>query len=105
MWVCRHAHILNPDTSLSSYFWGMARQTWTTVEQKDWLESRKAAFAEAKEKGHAASKEFFSTIFKEFREKWPASPVTEEETTAAGSSELATKIKRDKHDKVCAHSF
>jgi hypothetical protein len=83
----------------------MPRRTWTTVQQKDWLDLRKAAFIEAKEKGHVAVQELCSTIFKEFRENWPLPPVTEEETTAAGSTELATKIKRDKHDKVCAHSF
>ena len=83
----------------------MARQTWTTVEQKYWLESQKAAFVEAKEKGHAALKELCLTIFKEFREKWPVPPVTEEEISAAGSIELATKIKRDKNDKVSTQSF
>ena len=81
----------------------MARQTWTTIEQKNWLESRKATFVEAKQKGHAALKELYATIFKEFRELWPIPPVTEDETTEAGSSELAKKIKRDRYKKVCAH--
>lgn len=83
----------------------MGRHTWTTDEQKEWLDTRKAAFLEAKEKGHAALKELCSTIFKEYREKWPIPPVTEDETSAAGSSEMATKIKRNKNDKVFAHSI
>ena len=53
----------------------MARQTWTTPEQKDWLESKRAAFLEAKQKGNLALKEHFLTIFKDFREKWPVPPV------------------------------
>jgi hypothetical protein len=47
----------------------MTRHTWTTPEQKEWLESQKAAFLEAKQKGNSALKEFFSNTFKGFREK------------------------------------
>ena len=83
----------------------MTRQTWTTSEQKEWLESQKAAFIEAKQKGNAALKEHFFGIFKEFREKWPVPSVTEEETAEAGSYELAAKKKRDRYDSVCAHLF
>lgn len=79
----------------------MTRPTWTTPEQKEWLDPRKAAFIEAKQKGNAALKEYYLAIFKEFREKWPVPAVTESETTAAGSVELATKAKRDKYDQVC----
>jgi hypothetical protein len=83
----------------------MVRQTWATTEQKNWLESQKPAFIEAKQKGNAALKELFVNIFKEFREKWPVPPVTEDEITKAGSSGLATKIKGDKYDKVGVHFF
>jgi len=83
----------------------MVRGTWTTTEQKNWLESQKAAFLEAKQKGNTALKEFFFIIFKEFREKWPVPPVTEDEATEAGSSGHATKIKCDRYDKVYIHSF
>ena len=71
----------------------MVRLAWTTTEQKDWLESRKAAFIEAKQNGNSTLKEFFSNTFKEFREKWPLPSVTEEESTEAGSSGHATKKK------------
>lgn len=81
----------------------MARQTWTTPEQKEWLESKRAAFLEAKQKGNSALKEHFLTIFKDFREKWPVPPVTEGESTEAGSSGLATKKKGDRYDRVCVH--
>lgn len=70
----------------------MTRPTWTTPEQKEWLDPRKAAFIEAKQKGNAALKEWYLAIFKEFREKWPVPAVTESETTAAGSVELATRL-------------
>jgi hypothetical protein len=83
----------------------MGRHTWATPEQKDCLESYKAAFLEAKQKSNSALKELFSTIFKEFREKWPVPPVTENEIAKAGSSGLATKDKSNKYDRVCVHSF
>lgn len=79
----------------------MTRATWTTNDQKEWLEQRKAAFIEAKQEGSPALREFYAAAFVEFREKWPMDPVTSDEVTAAGSAELATKIKRDKYDKVC----
>ena len=81
----------------------MARQTWTMPEQKDWLESKRAAFLKAKQKGNLALKEHFLTIFKDFREKWPVPPVTEEESTEVGSSALATKKKGDRYDRVFFH--
>jgi hypothetical protein len=80
----------------------MTRQTWTTNDQKEWLDVRKSAFLESKQKD-LASKEFFPLVVREFREKWPVPPVTESEISFAGSVELATKVKRDKYDKVCAH--
>ena len=76
-------------------------EPWTTDDQKEWLEQRKAAFIEAKQKGSPALQEFYTVAFVEFREKWPMDPVTSDKVTAAGSAELATKIKRDKYDKVC----
>ena len=79
----------------------MTCPTWTTPDQKKWLEPRKAAFIEAKQKGNTALREYSLAIFKEFREQWPVPAVTESETTAAGSVELATKAKRDKYDQVC----
>ena len=48
----------------------------------------------------AAAKEFFPTVLREFREKWPAPPVTQEDIDKAGSLELATKNQKDKYDKV-----
>lgn len=83
----------------------MPRQTWTTNDQKEWLEPRKAAFLEAKQKGAISLKEFYKGIHKEFREQWPVPAVTEREITIAGSAELATKDKRDKYDKVRARYF
>jgi hypothetical protein len=83
----------------------MVRQAWTTLEQKDWLDSHKATFLEEKQKGNSALKEFFSIVFKEFREKWPVPPVTEDEITKAGSSGHATNTKCDRYDRVCVHSF
>jgi hypothetical protein len=84
----------------------MTRPTWTTPEQKVWLEARKAAFIEAKQKGNAALKEYCLEIFKGFREKWPVTPVSDTEIMAAGSVELATKAKREKYDQVWAcHSI
>jgi hypothetical protein len=71
----------------------MVRQTWATKEQKDWLESKKAAFVEAKQKGNAALKVLFFEIFRDFRIKFPVPAVTEEEITEAGSIGFATKIK------------
>ena len=79
----------------------MTRQTWTTNDQKEWLDARKTAFLEAKQK-ELTSKEFFPQVVQEFREKWPVPPVTENEINFAGSVELATKVKRDKYDKACA---
>jgi predicted metal-dependent hydrolase len=82
----------------------MTRQTWTTSEQKEWLEARKEGFLEAKQKD-TTSKEFFPVLTKEFREKWPVPPVTNDEISNAGSADLAMKIKRDNYDKVHAYYF
>jgi len=46
------------------------------------------------------SKEFFPLVTKEFRDKWPVPPVTENEILDAGSVELAMKVRTDKYDKV-----
>lgn len=83
----------------------MTRHTWTTKDQKEWLEPKKAAFIAAKQIGNNVLKDFCLTVFKEFREKWPVPPVTEFEITEAGTIELATKIKCDKYDKVPACYF
>lgn len=83
----------------------MTRTTWTTLEQKEWLEAHKAAFIEAKQKGNAILKEYTFEIFKGFREKWPVTPVSDTEIIAAGSVELATKAKREKYDQVWACHF
>ena len=82
----------------------MTRQKWTTNEQHEWLEARKAAFVEANQKKNAA-KEFFPLVIKEFREKWPVPTATPEEINEAGSVEIATKVKRDKYDKVCTSYY
>ena len=83
----------------------MTHQSWTTNDQKEWLEPRKAAFLEAKKKGATSLKEFYKGIYKEFHEQWPVPAVTESEITVAGSAELATKDKCDKYDKVRARYF
>lgn len=72
---------------------------WTTEDQHNWLEARKAQFIEANQR-KAAAKEFFPDIVKEFRENWPVPSVSQEEIAAAGSVERATKDKHDKYDKV-----
>lgn len=82
----------------------MTRQTWTTPEQWKWLERQKSRFFDAKQK-ETTSKGFFPQVSKDFREKWPVPPVTEDEISTAGSAELAMKNKRDKYDKVCAYQF
>ncbi|KDR77387.1 hypothetical protein GALMADRAFT_1326101 [Galerina marginata CBS 339.88] len=76
----------------------MTRPTWTTPEQKEWLESRKSGFIEAKQKGMAALREYCVGVFKEFREQWPVQPTTNLEIAEAGSAELATKKKRERYD-------
>jgi hypothetical protein len=78
----------------------MTRRKWTTEEQEAWLDLRKAAFLEANQKKNAG-KEFFPIVTKEFREKWPVPPVTEQEINDAGSAELAMRAKQGKYDKVC----
>jgi hypothetical protein len=82
----------------------MTRQTWTTVEQRQWLEARKPRFLEAKQ-NETTSKDFFPAVCKDFREKWPVPQVTDDEISKAGSNELASKIKREKYDKVRAYYF
>jgi len=73
----------------------MTRQSWTTDNQREWLEAKKSAFIDKKQNGNAALKEFYHDVFREFREQWPVPPITEDEISAAGSAELATKVKRD----------
>jgi len=79
----------------------MTRHAWTTDDQKEWLESQKAAFVAAKQKGGAAMKEFYRGVFKKFQEKWPIAAITDDEITVAGTTELAAKIRREKYDKAC----
>jgi len=83
----------------------MTRPPWTIPDQKEWLEPRKAAFIEVKQKGNATLKEYNLAIFKEFHTKWPVPAVTESETAAAGSVEASTKVKHDKYDQVCGCEF
>lgn len=77
----------------------MTRQKWTSDEQEAWLELQKPAYIEANQKKTAA-KDFFPTVTKEFSEKWPMSPVTQQEVDEAGSRERATQVKQAKYDKV-----
>lgn len=80
----------------------MTHHPWMTNDQKEWLESHKSNYLAANI-NKTASKDFFLAIFKEFREKWPVPPVSQDEIDdAKGSMELATKVKRDKYDKVRA---
>ena len=44
----------------------MTRATWTTDDQKEWLEQRKAAFIEAKQEGSPSLREFYAAAFVEF---------------------------------------
>ena len=78
----------------------MTCQTWTTPEQKKWLEARKEGFLDAKQK-ETTSKDFFPVVTKEFCEKWPVPTVTDNEIAKAGTVNLATKIKWENYDKVC----
>ena len=80
----------------------MMRASWVNKDQHDWLESCKAQFIEANQR-KAATKDFFPDVIKDFREKWPVSPVTPEEVEKAGSEESTTKKKHDKYDKVHGH--
>jgi len=77
----------------------MTCRKWTTEEQEAWLEQRKAAFLEANQR-KTASKEFFPALTKEFHEKLPVPPVTEQEIADAGSVELAMRVRQEKYDKV-----
>ena len=83
----------------------MTRSPWTSNDQKEWLESRKMEYLAANI-NKTATKEFFPTVFKEFGEKWPVPPVTQEELNEAdGSIELANKKKgrsmtRYEHDRM-----
>ena len=82
----------------------MTRHSWTTDNQREWFEAKKSAFLDTKQQGNVALKGFYHNVFKEFREQWPVPPITVDEITAAGSTERATKVKRDSYDKVC-HIF
>lgn len=77
----------------------MTRQKWTTPEQEAWLEERKPAFLLANQTKRAA-RNFYPDLVKEFRDKWPVPPVSEAEIADAGSVELATRVKKEKYDKV-----
>lgn len=82
----------------------MTRRKWTTDEQEEWLDERKADFMEANQR-KAAAKDFFPTVCRDFRTKWPVPSVTEGEIKEAGSTELATKRKREACDKVRVHCY
>jgi hypothetical protein len=77
----------------------MTRQKWTTKEQEAWLEERKPAFFLANQR-KAAWREFFPQVLQEFRDKWSPPALTQEEINKAGSLELATKVQKEKYDKV-----
>lgn len=81
----------------------MTRHSWTTDSQREWLEQKKSAFIEAKQKGNATLKDFYQDVFREFRMQWPVPPITADEISAGGSPEIATKVKRDGYDKVHHH--
>jgi hypothetical protein len=82
----------------------MTRRTWATDEQHTWLKALIPAFREALQK-KTLSKEFFPLTIKEFRDKWPVPELTEKERTAQTSVEKATKLKREKYDKVLSLSY
>jgi hypothetical protein len=82
----------------------MTCQTWTTSEQREWLEAQKGRFLEAKQKD-TSSKEFFPAVSKDFREKWPVPPVTNAEISSTGSVDLAMKTKWENYVKVCTYYF
>ena len=82
----------------------MTHRKWTTDKQEEWLDEQKATFMEANQR-KAAAKEFFPTVCKDFRTKWTVLSVTEDEIKEAGSTELATKRKREACDKVRAHHY
>lgn len=83
----------------------MTCHSWTTDNQREWLEAKKSTFIDTKQKGNTALKEFYQDVFREFCEQWPMLPITADEISAAGSTELATKVKCDSYDKVCHHHF
>ena len=60
----------------------MTRRKWTTDEQEEWLDERKADFMEANQR-KAAAKDFFPTVCRDFRTKWPVPSVTEGEIKEA----------------------
>jgi hypothetical protein len=80
----------------------MTRKSWATSEQREWLEGRKGDFLESK-RNETSAKEFFPNVCKDFREIWPVPPVTNAETSKAGSVDLAMKTKRDDYDRVCTY--
>ena len=75
-----------------------------TNEQEEWLEEWKGTFIEANQR-KAAAKEFFPSVCREFRAKWPLPPVTVEEIEKSGSVEGATKSKQQKYDQVGAYRY
>ena len=79
----------------------MTRQKWTTKEQETYLEDHKPAFLVANQ-NKSAAKEFFPTVVKEFRDRWPVPAPTQEEINDAGSLEFAMRVKKNKYDKVHA---
>jgi hypothetical protein len=81
----------------------MTRSKWTTKDQELWLEERKPAFLVANQKKSAA-KEYFPLVTKEFRDKWPVPPVTEDEIKDAGSLDMAIRVKKNRYDKVSQYN-
>ena len=68
-------------------------------EQKAWLEEQKPTFLIVNQ-NRCVAKTFYPDLVKEFCNKWPVPPVTEAEIGDAGSVELATRVKKEKYNKV-----
>jgi hypothetical protein len=71
----------------------MTRKAWTTEPQREWLETRLAAFREAQQT-KTTTTIFFPQTQMAFKIDWPVeAPSNEEITDASGSIEKATAIK------------
>jgi hypothetical protein len=77
----------------------MTRRKWTTTNQEEWLKSRLAGFSDA-QANKTTTKEFFPTIFKEWRSAWPTPDPTPEEITQYETVEKAIQKKRAEENSV-----
>jgi hypothetical protein len=83
----------------------MGKRRWTTTEQRDWLEARIPAFAEAQQTKTAGST-FFPDIHKAWRESWPVPAPTDDEIRQWGSAEIATaKLVKRAQEVSYIHGF